>query len=103
MSTTIFCCSSVSPYRPRRLDHETKFTAFTRWALVQKSYPPVDNGSTSTLNGALYAVQLVRQINYGPQESIRYFVPASDGSNFAEATEDDLIKSNFEKLNSYSP
>lgn len=100
MSATIFCCSSISPYRPRRLDHEAKFTAFTRWAHLQKPSAVLDDGSASIIDSAPYAVQLVRQINYGPQESIRYFVPAGDGSNFLEAAEDDLVKSNFEKLNS---
>ena len=99
--STIFCCSSISPYRPRLLDHEAKFTAFTRWASIHKSSLAVDDGSTLIINSASYAVQLVRQINYGPQESIRYFVPASNGSDFTEATEDDLVESNFEKLNSY--
>lgn len=71
-----------------------------RWAGLQTTSPvPVDG--SSPVSSAPYAIQLVRQINYGPQESIRYFVPASDGSYFTEATEDDLLKLNFEKLNSY--
>ena len=70
-----------------------------RWAGPQTTSPvPVDGLLASS---APYAIQLVRQINYGPLESTRYFVPASNGSDFAEATEDDLLKSNFEKLNSY--
>ena len=102
MSATIFCCSSVSPYRPppRPLDHETKFRAFTRWALLQKASHLIVDDLSSIVDNAPFVVQLVRQINYGPQESVRYFVPASDGSNFAETTENDLVKSNFEKLNS---
>ena len=69
------------------------------WAGLQTtSLVPVDS---SLVSSAPYAIQLVRQINYGPQESIRYFVPASNGSEFAEATEDDLLKSNFDKLNTY--
>ncbi|KAI1102067.1 hypothetical protein F4804DRAFT_314189 [Jackrogersella minutella] len=101
MSLDIFCCSSISPFRPQRLDHEAKFTAFMSWARVAKSSEPHGDGSASMVSSALYAVQLIRQINYGPQESTRYFVPLSNGSSFAEAVEDDLIKSNFEKLNSY--
>ena len=94
----VFCCSSISPYRPRQLDHEAKFRTFTRWAGLQTtSMVPADGSLVST---APYAVQLVRQINYGPQESIRYFVPASNSSDFAETEEDDLLTSNFEKLNS---
>ena len=89
--SAIFCCSSITPYRPRQLDHEAKFGAFIRWTGIQTtSSVPVN--SSSLVSGALYAVQLVRQINYGLQESIRYFVPASNGADFAEATEDDILK-----------
>ena len=97
--SVLFCCSSISPYHPRQLDHEAKFTTFMRWANLQTTSPvPVDD---SLMTSAPYAVQLVRQVNYGPVELIRYFVPASNGSHFAEATEDDLVESGFEKLNSY--
>lgn len=48
-----------------------------------------------------YAIQLVKQANFGPQESIRYFAPAGIGSHFVELTEGDLLEWNFEKLNSY--
>ncbi|RYP42426.1 hypothetical protein DL768_010347 [Monosporascus sp. mg162] len=96
----VFCCSDIEPYRPRRLDHEPKFTAFLGWAgRPTTSLAPTDGGPLAS--GAPYAVQIVRQINFGPQESIRYFVPASNGSDFVEATEDDMLKANFEKLNSY--
>ena len=40
-----------------------------------------------------YAVQLVRQVNFGPLESKRYFVPA-------DAQSEELIQANFQKLNS---
>ncbi|KAI3391798.1 hypothetical protein diail_6788 [Diaporthe ilicicola] len=47
-----------------------------------------------------FAVQLVRQVNFGPLESKRYFVPtASD--KFIEVSESDLIQANFQKLNCY--
>jgi hypothetical protein len=68
-----------------------------RWA---KSSPAVIGDST-LINNAPYAVQLVRQVNHGPQESIRYFIPAINGTDFTETTEDSLVESNFEKLNSY--
>ncbi|KAH8746886.1 hypothetical protein BGZ57DRAFT_1011139 [Hyaloscypha finlandica] len=83
--SAIFCCLSISPYRPRHVGSST-----TRLTL---------GDSSSLVSSAPYAIQLVRQINYGPQESIRYFVPASNG--FAEATENDLLNSNFHKVNSY--
>jgi len=70
------------------------------WAGLQTtSLVPTDG--CSAVSSAPYAIQLVRQINYGPQESIRYFVQAGNGSDFTEATEDNLLKSNFEKVNSY--
>jgi hypothetical protein len=99
--SVLFCCSSISPYRPRLLEHEAKFRAFMSWASLHKSSVAIGDGSASTVNCASYAVQLVRQVNYGPQESIRYFVPSKDSSDFTETTEDNLIESNFEKLNSY--
>ncbi|KAL6786475.1 hypothetical protein J3E68DRAFT_420604 [Trichoderma sp. SZMC 28012] len=48
-----------------------------------------------------YVVQLVKQANYGPQESVRYFMTVNDGIEFTEVRENDLIAANFEKLNSY--
>ena len=97
--STIFCCSSISPYRPRQLDHEAKFRSFIHWAGLQTTaLVPVDG---SLVSSAPYAIQLVKQINYGPQESTRYFSPASNGSDFAESAEDDLLDANFEKVNSY--
>lgn len=59
------------------------------------------NDTHTPVNSAPYAVQVVRQVNFGPQEWIRYFIPASVGSVFVEATEDDLLEANFEMLNSY--
>lgn len=48
-----------------------------------------------------FAVQLVRQVNFGRLESKRYFVLLRGQENtFAEVSEGDLISANFEKLNS---
>ncbi|KAI8416622.1 hypothetical protein FOFC_02935, partial [Fusarium oxysporum] len=46
--------------------------------------------------------QLVRQVNYGPLESKRYFIP-TDGteSDFVEVIENDLIQAKFQKVNTY--
>lgn len=96
--SAIFCCTSINPYRPGRLDHDAKLDAFMQWAQLQTTSLVLEDNS-SLVSNAPYAIQLVRQVNYGPQESIRYFVPASN--SFAEATEDDLLKINFEKVNSY--
>ena len=41
-------------------------------------------------------VQLI-QVNYGLQESIRYF--ANEGTGFRETKEDALIAANLDKLN----
>ncbi|KAI1121200.1 hypothetical protein F5Y10DRAFT_256769 [Nemania abortiva] len=96
--SSILCCSSISPYRPRWLDHEPKFNSFMGWA---KSDPAEPANGSSLVDSALYVVQLVRQVNYGKRESIRYFVPDTSSSFFLEATEQDLIQANFEKLNSF--
>lgn len=97
--SAIFCCSSISPYRPRQLDHEPKFKSFVYWAGLQTTaLVPLDG---SFVSSAPYAIQLVKQVNYGPKESTRYFFPASNGSDYAESTENDLLASNFEKVNSY--
>jgi hypothetical protein len=46
-------------------------------------------------------VQLVRQVNYGPLESKRYFVSNADASDaFVEVTEQWLVENNLQKLNS---
>ncbi|KAI5459669.1 hypothetical protein BGZ63DRAFT_465138 [Mariannaea sp. PMI_226] len=96
----VFCCSKIEPYRAQQLDHERKFTAFMTWAdRVTSSL--TSNENHTPVSGAPYAVQIVRQINFGPQEWIRYFIPGSGETAFAEVTEDDLLEANFKKLNSY--
>ncbi|KAJ8133249.1 hypothetical protein O1611_g370 [Lasiodiplodia mahajangana] len=96
--SSIFCCSSITPYRPRRLDHESKFSSFMGWA---KSDPTEPANGSSLVSGAPYGVQVVRQVNFGPQESIRYFVADNSSSVFLESSEQAFIQANFEKLNSY--
>ncbi|GLA66423.1 hypothetical protein AtubIFM55763_000342 [Aspergillus tubingensis] len=97
--SSIFCCPSIHPYRPQKLDHEDKFEAFMQWTKLASS-PTLDLASVRA-DTVPYAVQLVRQVNFGPQESIRYFAPAGTGSQFVEVAEGDLLDWNFEKLNSY--
>jgi hypothetical protein len=95
----LFCCSNIEPYRPQVLDHEEKFTRFMAWAKDQTAAIHLaSHESATSLSGCPYAVQLVRQINYGPQEWIRYFVP-HDFKAFIEVSEQDLIKANFQKVN----
>lgn len=98
--SAIFCWEAITPYHPRQLDHEVKFGAFIRWTGIRTTFSvPVDG--SSLVSSAPYTIQLVRQINYGSRELVRYFVPASNGADFAEATEDDLLEWNFDKLNLY--
>jgi hypothetical protein len=79
--------------------HESKFTTFLRWA----EYPRSSEINTApSLDSAPYAIQFVRQVNYGPLESKRYFVVnegGSEGDAFVEVSERWLIDANFQKLN----
>ncbi|KAF2252912.1 hypothetical protein BU26DRAFT_537916 [Trematosphaeria pertusa] len=91
--SSIFCCSSVQPYKNKRLSHESKFTAF----MAQ----PSDAARPASSS---YAVQVVKQVNFGPLESKRYFtandsVSGEDG--FVEVAEQWLIDGNFQKLNTF--
>ncbi|KAJ5902852.1 hypothetical protein N7495_003380 [Penicillium taxi] len=105
--SSIFCCTSLSPYRPAVLMHEAKFQPFIAWAKRSESSSAVN--STSFFQDAdhlaPYAVQLVQQVNYGAIEAKRYFIPSSNAiggqGEFVEVTEQDLITWNFQKLNSY--
>lgn len=99
--SSIFCCDSIKPYKPRYLDHEPKFEEFMAWATKTTE----DNNTIKTANlsdvDPTYAVQLVRQVNFGFLESKRYFIPSKDEDEvFSEITEADLIQANFQKLNS---
>ena len=102
--SSLFCCASVEAYRPQRLDHEAKFTNFMSWATYPRESAQGGNNGDNSIAGDLnppYLVQLVRQINYGPLESKRYFMPLEVANDaFAEVSEDDLIQANFQKLNS---
>lgn len=98
--SSLFCCSSIQPYRPQTLSHEQKFKTFMSWAeRIRESTVSPDPVDLLALKPE-FAVQLVRQVNYGPLESKRYFVPrgANDG-DFLEISENDLIQANFQKLN----
>ncbi|KAK1240297.1 hypothetical protein MKX08_007739 [Trichoderma sp. CBMAI-0020] len=94
----LFCCPAIQPYRPQRLDHEAKFNRFMQWAKLASSDPSDSFHLNSNLE---YAVHLMKQVNFGREESIRYFTPAKGNSEFLEITESDLLEANFEKLNSF--
>ncbi|KAJ5193616.1 hypothetical protein N7491_000947 [Penicillium cf. griseofulvum] len=105
--SSIFCCSSPSPYRPAHLSHEAKFDPFIAWAKRSESSPSADSASffQNPDNPPPYAVQFVRQVNFGAIEAKRYFIPRPKANGgrveFVEITEQDLIAGNFQKLNSY--
>ncbi|KAG4442608.1 hypothetical protein IFR05_001938 [Cadophora sp. M221] len=103
--SNIFCCSSIKPYRPRQLDHESKFSAFMKWTSSQSSTASIgaSEHQSPSLEKSTYVVQVVRQINFGALEGKRYFELGDSGvaEGFVEVTERQLIDANFQKLNSY--
>ncbi|KAM0288738.1 hypothetical protein ACHAO9_006801 [Fusarium lateritium] len=99
--SSLFCCSSVEPYRPQYLSHQSKFDNFMAWASFPTKSSPEGDVDMSNIVPS-FAVQLVRQVNYGPLESKRYFIPSdSKEGGFLEITETDLIQANFQKVNTY--
>ena len=99
MSTSIFCCTAINPYRPQHLSHERKFTSFVTWAAFPRESRVGNFPSLDSVN-VPFAIQLVQQVNFGPLESKRYFVPHEGASDvFEEVGEDDLVQANFQKLN----
>lgn len=101
---SLFCCEDIQPYRPQYLLSQTYFTTFMDWAAFPKtsSTPSSDGEGANNLDTAKpdFVIQLVRQVNYGPLESTRYFsrVNGQDEA-FLEVVEKDLIDANFKKLN----
>ena len=97
----IFCCSSIQPFKPRKIDHEQKFRTFKAWAETAggTSTNSVVSDTSILSNGSPYVVQVVRQVNYGPIESKRYFAHNGSGA-YLEVTEKDMIDANYQKLNS---
>lgn len=96
---SLFCCDSIKPYRPQALSHEPKLVQFMEWTKsATEAAPPT--GSVDLVEVAPeFAVQLVRQVNFGPLESKRYFI-RTEADKFVEVSESDLIQANFQKLNS---
>ncbi|KAI1373537.1 hypothetical protein F4677DRAFT_218504 [Hypoxylon crocopeplum] len=107
--SSLFCCGSAKPYKPGYLDHEAKFNSFMDWAVFPRESSLAtgdeDGGNDKTSLITIkpkFVVQLVRQVNYGPLESTRYFASVEGQAEaFIEVTESDLIEANFQKLNSY--
>ncbi|KAF5241357.1 hypothetical protein FANTH_9162 [Fusarium anthophilum] len=99
---TIFCCDAINPYRSQYLDHQSKFNKFMSWgSFPRDSTRDEVQHDLSQINPS-YAVQLVRQVNFGPLESKRYFIPQdSSEGQYIEVSEQDLIQANFKKANTY--
>src|SRR5690606_21545921 len=100
--STLFCCGNAKPYRAQRLQHEPKFETFLRWAQFPRSSTRAGEDAAVDLAGlnAPFVIQLVRQVNYGPLESKRYFARVEgQEEDFVEVAEDYLILANFQKLN----
>jgi hypothetical protein len=97
--SSLFCCSNTQGYKNKGLTHDAYFTPFLNWA----KYPRESNvDTTSSVDDPAYAIQLVKQVNYGPLESKRYFIINTEGNGeneFVEVTENWLIEANFQKLN----
>ena len=87
------------------MNHESKFKAFMEWAAFPRQSSVEDrvgDEDVFSLNEPLYAVQLVRQVNYGALGSKRYFIVAKEKDEpFLEVSEMELIEANFQKLNSW--
>lgn len=98
--SSLFCCGNIQPYRPQILSHEQKFKTFMRWARHPRESTPSTGGVDLLRLKPDFAVQLVRQVNFGPLESKRYFVFLG-ADDFIEVSENDLIQANFQKLNSF--
>lgn len=99
--SSLFCCNGIKPYRPQYLSHQDKFTTFMAWSSFPQasSMSDAEKPDLAERSAPPFAIQLVRQVNFGPLESKRYFIPAEDGA-FVEIAEGDLIEANFQKLNS---
>jgi hypothetical protein len=97
---SIFCCSSIQPFKPRLIDQEQKFRTFKAWAETAgiTSTNSVMSDTSIPSNGSPYVVQVVRQVNYGPIKAKRYF--AHGGSDaYVEVIEKDMIDANYQKAN----
>jgi hypothetical protein len=102
---SLFCCSGVEPFRSRIIDKEAKFKDFMNWAQAGRTTTitilPDGSDYLGVNSGSCFVIQLVRQVNYGPLESKRFFVKTAElDTGFSEVTEQDLIQANYQKVNS---
>jgi hypothetical protein len=82
--------------------YERKFHDFLAWARATVTSENSSNDDNASSPVPEYAVQLVKQVNFGDLESKRYFIPSQILPNvtFTEVSEQWLVEMNFEKLNS---
>ncbi|KAG8863178.1 hypothetical protein FRB96_009360 [Tulasnella sp. 330] len=105
MSGEIFCSSSVTPCRLTRTDHEAKFSAFLNAIssdFIQSSESTLGSSGAKLIDKP-FAVQIVRQVNFGRPEWKRCLVPnqgQGESEGFAEVTERELIDANFKTVES---
>lgn len=85
--------------------HEPKFSAFLRWATFPKESTVQSSEEQAIKLSNMdhpHVIQLVKQINFGALESVRYFA-ATGGKGeeeaFHEVEEADLIAANYQKVN----
>jgi hypothetical protein len=67
------------------------------WVACPEESSTASTDTLPTPSDVPLAKQVVKQVNYGPLESKRYFVTTGDA--FFEVTEQWLTKANFQKLN----
>ncbi|KAF2705053.1 hypothetical protein K504DRAFT_388777 [Pleomassaria siparia CBS 279.74] len=102
--STVFCCSNIRPYKSKTLSHESTFAKFMTWATFPRASDPHSSNNSALTTTPSYVVQIVKQVNFGPIESKRYFAITEDGSGdeaFVEVLEKWLIDANFQKLNTF--
>lgn len=96
---SIFCCTGFQPYRSQIIDNQAKFDSFISWAKSGSQAGSATSPAPVWDDSSTFVIQLVRQVNFGPIESKRYFV-ALTSSTFTEVTEQQLIDANYQKVNS---
>eukprot|EP01053_Blabericola_migrator_P009397 Blabericola_migrator_1__9396@NODE_5073_length_882_cov_216_202454_g3211_i0_p1_GENE_NODE_5073_length_882_cov_216_202454_g3211_i0NODE_5073_length_882_cov_216_202454_g3211_i0_p1_ORF_typecomplete_len149_score16_76_NODE_5073_length_882_cov_216_202454_g3211_i036449 len=98
-SDDLFCCKSIAPYRPQHLTQEAKFNSFLSWA--KSIGGPVEMAKLQDVQSP-FVVQLVRQVNFGPVESKRYFACIDQAlKRFVEVPEEELRLSKLTKINTF--
>lgn len=70
------------------------------WAEFPKDRTVTSDNTVQDDAGVTVAIQVVKQVNFGPLESKRYFFQVKNGE-FVEVTEQWLVNANFQKLNTY--